>query len=111
MHARPRCQPHLPEHRYARLNRHRLRHGPGRRYVDRAIAIARTRFTAGAARQPFAFSRFHDLMHGIARAADACRLAERAAGMTRVARQSQPARTRRTAAVRPRSDTIERTSP
>ncbi len=71
MHARPRCHHHLPEHRYARLNRHRLRRGPGRRSVDRTIAVARAGFAERAARHPLAFSRFHDLMHGIARVADA----------------------------------------
>ncbi|WP_279611858.1 hypothetical protein [Burkholderia sp. BCC0044] len=34
--------------------------------------MAHARFTADAMRQPLAFSRFHDLMHGIARVADAC---------------------------------------
>ncbi|WP_302565292.1 hypothetical protein [Burkholderia metallica] len=34
--------------------------------------MALARFTASTARQPFAFPRFHDLMHGIARVADAC---------------------------------------
>jgi len=33
--------------------------------------MARARFTECAARQPLAFSCFHDLMHGIARVADA----------------------------------------
>ncbi|WP_257127360.1 hypothetical protein [Burkholderia sp. ABCPW 11] len=36
--------------------------------------MAPARFAVGAALQPFAFSRFHDLMHGIARVALACLL-------------------------------------
>ncbi|WP_321860147.1 hypothetical protein [Burkholderia cenocepacia] len=34
--------------------------------------MAHARFAASAARQPLASSRFHDLMHGLARVADAC---------------------------------------
>ncbi|HDR9798565.1 TPA: hypothetical protein QDC59_002141 [Burkholderia cenocepacia] len=73
--------------------------------------MVHARFTECAARQPVAFSRFHDLMHGIARVADAgVRLADRRAGMMRAARPPQSARPQRTA-VRPRFDTIQRTSP
>ncbi|WJN75798.1 hypothetical protein OH687_02970 [Burkholderia anthina] len=70
--------------------------------------MARARFTERAAWQPVAFSRFHDLMHGIARIADALHSpAARSAGMMRAARPPQSARPQRTA-VRPRSDTFER---
>jgi hypothetical protein len=66
---------------------------------------------AGTAVRYLVFSRFHDLMHGAARVADACvRLPIAPAGGIHAERHPQSARPQRTA-VRPRSQPIERASP
>ncbi|WP_455777286.1 hypothetical protein, partial [Burkholderia stabilis] len=65
------------------------------------IAISRPRVAPHAAIRRIAFTRFHDLMHGAARLADACiRLPIAPAGMHRAARPLRPARPQRSA-VRP----------
>ncbi|AKL99237.1 hypothetical protein ABD05_02920 [Burkholderia pyrrocinia] len=59
------------------------------------------RVTPGAAIRYIVFTRFHDLMHGAARVANACvRLPIAPAGEQRAARQPRPAREQRTT-VRP----------